>query len=120
VKSPKLETKKAAAHEIAHVGTAAFARPGRARLGSISTPKSPVLFDGKKFATPVHPRESLQPGKTYSGPAIITEYSATTVIPPNKHFHLDPAGNLLISIHQKHVSYTQLRNVRLQNLRKNR
>jgi N-methylhydantoinase A/oxoprolinase/acetone carboxylase beta subunit len=30
------------------------------------------------------------------GPAIITEYSATTVIPPGKKFRIDQAGNLLI------------------------
>jgi N-methylhydantoinase A len=40
----------------------------------------------------------LEPGKQYRGPAIITEYSATTVIPPDAKFHLDRAANLLISL----------------------
>jgi N-methylhydantoinase A len=101
LKSPKLETKKAHVHGIDHMGMAALGCPGRAKPGSLSTPKAPVVFEGKKLDTPIHSRESLKPGKTYLGPAIITEYSATTVIPPNKHFHLDPAGNLLISVRWK-------------------
>jgi N-methylhydantoinase A len=80
------------------VGTGAFARPGRARLGAPSTHKALTLFDGKKLATAIYSRDKLKPGKTYSGPAIITEYSATTVIPPKKRFHLDPAANLIVTI----------------------
>jgi len=81
-----------------HVGTAAPGRPSRAKLGSPSMPKAPVLFEGKKLSTAIYSRDALKPGKTYSGPAIITEYSATTVIPPNKRFHLDSTANLIITI----------------------
>jgi N-methylhydantoinase A len=84
--------------ETAHVRTAALGRPGRAKLGSPSLPKAPVLFEGKKLATAILPRESLKPGRTYYGPAIITEYSATTAVPPSKHFRLDPASNLIVTI----------------------
>ncbi|MGA8272380.1 MAG: hydantoinase/oxoprolinase family protein [Candidatus Sulfotelmatobacter sp.] len=84
--------------QMNHVGTAAPGRPSRAKLGSISTPKVPVLFDGKKLPTKIYSREDLKPGKTYSGPAIITEYSATTVIPPDERFHLDVAGSLIIAL----------------------
>jgi N-methylhydantoinase A len=80
----------------AHVGTAALGRSSRAKLGSSSTLKAPVLFDGKKLATAIYSREALRRGKSYSGPAIITEYSATTVVPPNKRFHLDRTANLII------------------------
>jgi N-methylhydantoinase A len=92
--------KSTAAHErkMNHVGTAAFGRPGRAKLGSPSTPKAPVQFDGKNLATPVHSRDSLKLGKTYPGPAIVTEYSATTVIPPGKRFRIDRTGNLVIAV----------------------
>jgi N-methylhydantoinase A len=82
----------------ARVGTGTPARPGRAKLGSPSTLKAPVLFEGKKLATAIHSRDALKPGKTYSGPAIVTEYSATTVIPPNKRFHLDPVSTLIVTI----------------------
>jgi N-methylhydantoinase A len=90
VKSPPLNATSDQMGETDHVGTA--------DPGSPSTPKAPVLFDGKKLATAIYSRDALKLGKNYSGPAIITEYSATTVIPPGKRFHLDPAGNLLIAI----------------------
>ena len=92
VKSPKLEAK------MDDVGTAAPGRPSRAKLGSISSPEAPVLFDGKKLRAAIYARDTLKPGKRYSGPAIITEYSATTVIPPGRRFHLDHASNLIVTI----------------------
>ena len=75
-----------------HVGTASLASlsrakprdPDRAKLGSPSTLKALILFDGKKLPTAIYSRDTLTTGKTYSGPAIITEYSATTVVPPRK------------------------------------
>jgi N-methylhydantoinase A len=90
----------------AHVGTAApstgsgqaLGRPGRAKLGSISPPRSPVFFENRKLSTAICSRDALKPGKHYSGPAIITEYSATTVVPPGKRFHLDRAANLIVTI----------------------
>src|SRR5271165_3225060 len=72
--------------------------PIRAQLGPPSAPKAPVLFEGKKLTTTIHSREELTPGKKYFGPDIITEYSATTVIPPHKRFHLDHAANLIVTI----------------------
>jgi N-methylhydantoinase A len=81
-----------------HVGADAFVRPSRAKLGKLSPPRSPVLFDSKKLPTKIYARDDLQPGKKYSGPAIITEYSATTVIPPGKSFRLDRASNLIVTI----------------------
>jgi len=84
--------------KVAHVGTGTLARPGRATLGSFSTPEVLVLFNRKKLKTKIYSRDNLQPGKKYSGPAIITEYSATTVVPPGKRFHLDRASNLIITI----------------------
>jgi N-methylhydantoinase A len=81
-----------------HVGTGAFARPRRAKLGSPSTLEAAVAFDGKNLATAIYSRDALKLGKTYSGPAIITEYSATTVVPPDIRFRLDPASNLIVTI----------------------
>jgi N-methylhydantoinase A len=99
---------KSSRHEakIDHVGTGAFGSlpgakprgPGRTTLGSPSTLKAPVLFEGKKLATAIYNRDALKPAQTYRGPAIITEYSATTVIPPGKRFRLDPASNLIVTI----------------------
>ncbi len=60
--------------------------------------RADVIFDGKTLATPVYERGHLVPGQSLRGPAIITEYSATTVIPPGKKFHMERNGNLLIAI----------------------
>jgi N-methylhydantoinase A len=76
----------------------AIARPSRATPGRISAPQTRVSFDGKSLPTTIRDRNELHPGKTYSGPAIITEYSATTVIPPGKKFHVDKASNIIVVI----------------------
>ncbi len=70
----------------------------RAKLGRLSPPEEQVLFDGKKSKTKIYAREDLKPGKKYFGPAIITEYSATTLVPPGKRFQVDRVQNLIIDI----------------------
>jgi len=57
----------------------------------------PVLFNGRKLRTPIYDRGQLISGKKYTGPAVITEYSATTVVPPAMRFWPDPAGPLMIA-----------------------
>jgi N-methylhydantoinase A len=57
-----------------------------------------VHFAGRRYKTQVVPRSSIQQAKRYRGPAIITEYSATTVVPPGLAYQKDRAGNLLIEI----------------------
>jgi N-methylhydantoinase A len=97
VKSPPLKATSDRDDEISHVGTVAPGRTSRAKLGTPSTPKAPVRFDGKTLNTAIYSRDTLTLGKKYFGPAIITEYSATTVAPPGKRFHLDSTGNLIIA-----------------------
>ncbi|HEV3041256.1 MAG TPA: hydantoinase/oxoprolinase family protein [Candidatus Angelobacter sp.] len=57
-----------------------------------------VSFGGKKIRTEVLPRQILKVGKLYRGPSIVTEYSATTVVPPGYSFQTDKAGNLIITV----------------------
>ena len=57
-----------------------------------------MVFEGKKLHASVYTRDSLLPGRKLSGPAIVAEYSATTVIPAGKAFWLDRHGNLVIEI----------------------
>jgi N-methylhydantoinase A len=71
---------------------------GRAKLGSTSPASSSILYEGKKLTTKIYSRDQLVPGKNYFGPAIVTEYSATTVIPPRRPFQLDAASNLIVTI----------------------
>ena len=70
----------------------------KARERKVTRPQGPVLFEGKKLKSTIYSRDDLHPRRRYSGPAIVTEYSATTVIPPQKRFHVDAAGNLVIVI----------------------
>jgi N-methylhydantoinase A len=83
---------------IAHGGMAAPSRQGRTKPGRIYPPEAQVLFDGKKLKTTIYSRNELRVGKKYSGPAIVTEYSATTVIPIGKRFYLDDAENLIVRV----------------------
>jgi N-methylhydantoinase A len=45
---------------------------------------------------PVYERSALLPGYTFTGPAIITQYDTTTVVPPGWHGHVDAVSNLII------------------------
>ena len=68
------------------------------RAGTLKESSAQVWLGGKKLKTQILPRESLKQGKRYHGPAIVTEYSATTVVPPEFAFKVDKAGNLVIEV----------------------
>jgi N-methylhydantoinase A len=57
-----------------------------------------VVLNGKKQRAPTYERDQLVPGRTYIGPAVITEYSATTVVSQAFPFSVDKAGNLTIEV----------------------
>jgi N-methylhydantoinase A len=75
-----------------------------ASANGLPAEKIPIPANGKRLLAGVYPRESLRPGKKLIGPAIVTEYSATTVIPVGKAFWLDRHANLLIQIHPRKAS----------------
>lgn len=66
--------------------------------GRLKASNHMVYFAGRRYKTQIIPRSSIQQGRRYRGPAIITEYSATTVVPPDLSVRKDQAGNLLIEI----------------------
>jgi N-methylhydantoinase A len=55
-----------------------------------------IFFHGRRLHVAIYARESLQSGKKLAGPAIVTEYSATTFVLPGRRFWLDHHGNMLI------------------------
>jgi N-methylhydantoinase A len=78
-----------------------LAKPGshsRKISNKESAETAKVIFQGKYFPAHIYERADLLSGKTMLGPAIISEYSATTVIPPGKKFKKDGVGNLLIAM----------------------
>jgi N-methylhydantoinase A len=79
-------------------GTVAPGRSGRAKAGTVLLDYSSVVFSGKTLTAAIHSRDSMTVGKKYAGPAIVTEYSATTVVPPQMRFWLEKSGNLIIKV----------------------
>ena len=79
-----------------------MAKTGRdklARSGTIVQPeKRSVVFSLRELPTAIVERDSLKSGVRLRGPAVVTEYSATTVVPPGARFHLDRAANLVIEL----------------------
>ncbi|MGH9475289.1 MAG: hydantoinase/oxoprolinase family protein [Terriglobales bacterium] len=67
-------------------GTAAGARSGQ----------RPVWFGGRSRSSALYERERLQAGDRFTGPAIVNEYSATTVVPPHWRARVDGWGNLIL------------------------
>jgi len=57
---------------------------------------SPALFHGRRKMTPIYDRSRLLAGNHIAGPAIVTEYSATTLIPPDWSALVDRIGNLIL------------------------
>jgi N-methylhydantoinase A len=55
-----------------------------------------VHFDAGWIATPIFDRASLAIGTRLSGPAVIDEMSATTLVPPGSTLSVDRCGNLLL------------------------
>lgn len=55
-----------------------------------------VFFGDQEETCPVFRREQLAPGVVVPGPAIIEEYSATTVVPAGWEVRVDAFGNLVI------------------------
>jgi N-methylhydantoinase A len=58
--------------------------------------KSQSLFHGRRKLTAIYDRSRLRAGNRILGPAIVTEYSATTLIPPEWFGRVDRNGNLIL------------------------
>jgi N-methylhydantoinase A len=57
-----------------------------------------VYFDGKWRTTTLYNRDLLHPGDAIQGPALIAEYTSTTVVPPDCDLSVDRWSNLLIQV----------------------
>lgn len=60
-----------------------------------------TLFAGKKLPASLYQRDELSAGLRLRTPCIVTEYSSTTLIPPNVRAVVDYYGNLIIEL--RHV-----------------
>lgn len=59
--------------------------------------RKPVWFDRKFVPTALYERQRLGPGMKLKGPAIIVEYSSTTVVPPDFSCRVDEHLNLRLT-----------------------
>ena len=58
----------------------------------------PVYFDGGWLETPIYVRQLLRAGDFLTGPALVTEYSSTTVLPPDCNLRVDGYGAMVIRV----------------------
>ena len=83
VRSPRVS--KGAVHHVR-----AYAKPH----DSVET-----YFDGKRIRAAVYRREELTTGMRLRTPCVVTEYSATTLIPENTSATVDAHGNVVIQLY---------------------
>ncbi|HYG79092.1 MAG TPA: hypothetical protein VD861_01815, partial [Pyrinomonadaceae bacterium] len=71
---------------------------GRARKGSVAAPQrfARVHFAQGASRAAVYERDRLSPGARLRTPCVVTEYSATTLVPAGARAHVDEHGNLII------------------------
>lgn len=94
--------------EIVNLRLRAFGRPDHqlpsAQLSAGEQPQAEAfightesVFDGQPQQSSIIDRNKLQHGNRVAGPAIITEYSSTIVLPPDWQCHVDIYGHLLLT-----------------------
>ncbi len=69
------------------------------------TAERQVYFDGRWQLAKVYDRERLVPGDAVSGPALITEYSSVTVLPPGATAKMDGWGNLVVEVGEPEITF---------------
>jgi len=80
------------------VSAARLAAPSSARKAIVKHNR--VSFGHRLQRAPFYDRERLKPGARFVGPAVVIEYSSTTVVPPQFACRVDAYGNLVINGHE--------------------
>ena len=57
-----------------------------------------MVFGGKKHRGTIYERDLLRERDRFSGPSVVTEFSATTVVPPGVRCRVDARGNLVMDV----------------------
>lgn len=60
--------------------------------------ESDIAFDGEFTRSRLYRREKLVPGDVIHGPAMVTEYTSATILPPGCSAKVDCYGNLVLAI----------------------
>jgi len=65
--------------------------------GPVEIGRTPLVAGGRTYDAPLLLRRRLVPGVTVAGPALVAEYSATTLLPPGARADVLPSGALAIT-----------------------
>jgi N-methylhydantoinase A len=96
--------------EVVHLRLSALGRPLKPDIPELPLPdhdpaeaqksRRPAYFAGFEapFDCPVYDRVRLGPGHHLVGPAIIEEWSSTSLVPPGQQLMVDPYGNLILMV----------------------
>jgi N-methylhydantoinase A len=76
--------------------TRSAAVPGDGQTACYSTRE--VFFDGRFIPSRFYRRDGLKPGDVVCGPAMITEYTAASILPPGSSARMDEFRNLIINV----------------------
>ena len=58
--------------------------------------KQKMIFDGREVEGSAYARDEFSRGNRFEGPALVCEFSATTVVPPGWECRVDEWGNLVL------------------------
>jgi N-methylhydantoinase A len=72
-------------------------KPGAADASSAVVEEHAITFRGESIVTKIYDRVKLAPGMRLDGPAIVTEFDATTVVLPGYVAEVDQNFNILIN-----------------------
>jgi N-methylhydantoinase A len=75
-----------------------FRTPVTGNAASACYSERDIFFDGDFMPSRLYRRDKLVPGDTIHGPAMITEYTSATVLPPASTARVDGYGNLILTI----------------------
>ena len=70
---------------------------GDTDASSAVTDEHEIVFKGERIATKLYDRAKLTPGNRFDGPAVVTEFDATTVVLPGYAAEIDASFNILIN-----------------------
>jgi N-methylhydantoinase A/oxoprolinase/acetone carboxylase beta subunit len=59
------------------------------------------ILDGRQQTAALIDREQLRSGDSFAGPAVISEYSATTLVPAGWQAKVDAYGQILLTKSEK-------------------
>jgi len=76
------------------------AAPGDAASETAITGSREIWFPetGRFTASPIYDRDALKPGMSFSGPAVVEQMDATTLVPPGVDARIDRAGNIVMGL----------------------